>query len=65
METIFLHYDSKVTMSKTYYKLYNIKSRHISLRQKYDRQWINNNSANPFTKVLLRDLVSSTIKGMA
>jgi len=40
MSAIFLHCDSEVTMSRAYSKVYNGKSRHISLRHEYVRQLI-------------------------
>jgi hypothetical protein len=40
MSSIFSHYGSQATMSKTFSKIYNEKSRHISLRHEYIRQLI-------------------------
>jgi hypothetical protein len=37
---IFFYCDSQATMSKAYSKIYNGKSRHISLRHEYKRQLI-------------------------
>ena len=64
-------------MSKTHSKVYNGKSRHISLRHKFVRQLIvdriitivfvrsSKNLADPFTKGLSRDLVKSASSGMS
>jgi hypothetical protein len=64
--------DSQATMSKAYNKIYNRKSRHISLRHEYVRQLIedgviyivyvksSSNLADPFTKGLSQDLVRVT-----
>ncbi|GJR04813.1 zinc finger, CCHC-type containing protein, partial [Tanacetum coccineum] len=63
MPSISLHCDSQSTLSRTYNKMYNGKSRHISLRHAYIKELISNgiitieyirsckNLANPFTKV--------------
>uniref|UniRef100_A0A2N9H138 Reverse transcriptase Ty1/copia-type domain-containing protein n=1 Tax=Fagus sylvatica TaxID=28930 RepID=A0A2N9H138_FAGSY len=73
---ISLYCDSESTMSKAHSKVYNGKSRHISLRHEYVRQLIvdriitivfvrsSKNLADPFTKGLSRDLVKSTSSGM-
>jgi hypothetical protein len=76
MLAISLHCDSDATMSRAYSKVYNGKSRHISLRHEYVKQLIidgiitivyvqsSKNLADPFTKGLSRDLVKSTSSGM-
>ena len=76
MPTISLYYDSQATMSKAFSKMYNEKSRHISLRHEYVRQLIFdgiisiiyvkscNNLADPCTKALLRDVVEKTSAGL-
>ena len=63
-------------MSKAYSKIYNGKSRHISLRHEYVRQLVEDsvisivyvkssgNLADPFTKGLSRDMVRVTSIGM-
>ena len=76
MPTISIYCDNQATMSKAYSKIYNGKSRHISLRHEYVRQLIedsvisivyvksNSNLADPFTKSLSRDLIKVTSIGM-
>ena len=76
MPAISLYCDSESTMSKAHSKVYNGKSRHISLQHEYVRQLIvdgiitivfvrsSKNLANPFTKGLSKDLVKSTSSGM-
>ena len=76
MPAISLHCDSEATMSRAYSKIYNGKSRHISLRHEYVRQLIvegvvtiifvrsQNNMADPFTKGLSRDMIKNTSTGM-
>jgi len=76
ISTISLHCNSQVTMSKAFSKVYNGKTKHISLRHEYIRELISdrtiiivyvrsfNNLANPFTKCLSKDLVRSTIASM-
>ena len=76
MSAISIYYDSQSTMSKAYSKIYNGKSRHISLRHGYVRQLIEDgvisivyvkssgNLANPFIKGLSRDMVRVTFIGM-
>jgi hypothetical protein len=76
MPAISVYCDSQATMSKAYSKIYNGKSRHISLRHEYVRQLIedgvisivyvksSSNLADPFTKGLSRDLVRVTSIGM-
>ena len=76
MPAISLHYDSEATMSRAFNKVYNGKSRHISLRHDFVRQLIcdgivtiqyvktSNNLADPLTKGLTKDLVVKTSKGM-
>uniref|UniRef100_A0A2N9J2D4 Uncharacterized protein n=1 Tax=Fagus sylvatica TaxID=28930 RepID=A0A2N9J2D4_FAGSY len=68
MSAISIYCDSQATMSKAYNKIYNGKSRHISLRHEYVRQLIEDgvisivyvkssgNLADPFTKGLSRDM---------
>jgi hypothetical protein len=76
MPAISLYCDSESTMYKAHSKVYNGKSRHISLQHEYVRQLIvdgiitivfvrsSKNLADPFTKGLSRDLVKSTSSGM-
>jgi hypothetical protein len=76
MSAISIYCDSKATMSKAYSKIYNGKSRHISLRHEYVRQLVEDgvisivyvkssgNLADPFTKGLSRDMVRVTFIGM-
>ena len=76
MPAISLYCDSQVTMFRAFSKIYNGKSRHISLRHDYVRQLITDgvvtiiyirtckNLADPFTKGLSRDLIKSTAVGM-
>ena len=76
MPSISLHCDSQATMSRALNKIYNGKSRHISLRHEYVRQLITDglitityvrsckNIADSFTKALARDLVRSTVVEM-
>ena len=76
MPAVLLHCDSEATMSKAFSKIYNGNSRHIALRHEYIRQLIADgiitvvyvrskyNLANPLTKALSRDLISSTTKAM-
>jgi hypothetical protein len=76
MSAISIYCDSQATMSKAYSKIYNGKSRHISLRHEYVRQLIEDgvisivyvkssgNLADPFTKGLSRDMVRVTSIGM-
>jgi hypothetical protein len=76
MPAISLHCDSEATMSRAYSKVYNGKSRHISLRHEYVRQLIldgiitivyvrsSSNLADSFTKGLSRELVRVTSIGM-
>ena len=76
MPAISLHCDSEATMSRALNRIYNGKSRHISLRHEYVRQLLNdgivtvvyvrsfNNLADPFTKALSRDVVKATSLGM-
>uniref|UniRef100_A0A2N9HGJ4 Uncharacterized protein n=1 Tax=Fagus sylvatica TaxID=28930 RepID=A0A2N9HGJ4_FAGSY len=68
MSAISIYCDSQATLSKAYSKIYNGKSRHISLRHEYVRQLIEDgvisivyvkssgNLADPFTKGLSRDM---------
>ena len=72
MPSISLYCDSQLTMSKILSKIYNGKSRHISLRHEFIRQLICDgiitivyvrsckNLADPFIKGLSRDMVKST-----
>jgi hypothetical protein len=76
MLAISLHCDSEATMSRAYNKVYNRKSRHISLRREYVRQLIldgiitivyarsSSNLVDHFTKGLSRELVKVTSIGM-
>ncbi|GJW43256.1 putative reverse transcriptase domain-containing protein [Tanacetum coccineum] len=76
MSAIFLHCDSQSTLSRAYNKVYNGKSRHISLRHAYIKELISNgiitieyirsykNLAGPFTKGLPKDIVFGTTKEM-
>ncbi|KAH9672197.1 hypothetical protein KPL70_017637 [Citrus sinensis] len=76
MPSISLYCDSEATLSRAYNKVYNGKSRHISLRHEYVKQLIadgvinivyvrtNKNLADPLTKGLSRDLVKDTSYGM-
>ena len=76
MLTISLHCASEATMSRACSKIYNGKSRHISLRHEYVRQLIldgiitivyvrsSSNLADPFTKGLSQELVRVTSIGM-
>jgi hypothetical protein len=76
MSAISIYCDSQATMSKAYSKIYNGKSRHISLRHEYVRQLVEDgvisivyvkssgNLADPFTKGLSRDMVRVTSIGM-
>ena len=76
MPSISLYCDSEATLSRAYNKVYNGKSRHISLRHEYVKQLItdgviniiyvksSNNLADPLTKALSRALVVSTSSGM-
>ena len=73
---ISMYCDSEASLGRAYYKMYNGKSRHIGLRPNYIRQLIesgtisivyvrsNNNLANPFTKVVSRDMLGVTSIGM-
>ncbi|GJY60873.1 retrovirus-related pol polyprotein from transposon TNT 1-94 [Tanacetum coccineum] len=76
MPTISLHCDSQSTLSRAYNKVYNGKSRHISLRHAYIKELISNgiitieyirsckNLADPFTKGLPKDIVFGTTREM-
>ena len=76
MLAISIYCDSKATMCLAHNKMYNGKSRHISLRHTYVRELIksevltiiymrsNKNLANPLTKALPRDTLQLTSKGM-
>jgi hypothetical protein len=76
MPAISLRCDSEATLSRAYSKVYNGKSRHISLRHEYVKQLViydiitivyvrsSKNLADPFSKGLSRDLVKSTSSGM-
>ena len=76
VSTISIHCDSQATLARAYSRVYNGKSRHISLRHEYVRQLIQDgiisisfvrssgNLADPFTKPLTRDLVRITSKEM-
>ncbi|GJR58704.1 retrovirus-related pol polyprotein from transposon TNT 1-94 [Tanacetum coccineum] len=76
MPAISLHCDSQSTLSRAYNKVYNGKSRHISLRHAYIKELISNgiitieyirsckNLADPFTKGLPKDIVFGTTREM-
>jgi hypothetical protein len=76
ISSISLHCNSQVTMSKSFSKVYNEKTKHISLIHEYIMELISdriitivyvrscNNLANLFTKCLSKDLVRSTIASM-
>ncbi|GJU75517.1 zinc finger, CCHC-type containing protein [Tanacetum coccineum] len=76
MPAISLHYDSQSTLSRAYNKVYNGKSRHISLRHAHIKELISNgiitieyirsckNLADPFTKGLPKDIVFGTTREM-
>ena len=71
-----IHCHSQTTLARAYSKVFNRKSRHISLRHEYVRKLINDgiisltfvrssyNLADPFTKSLTRDLVKKFSRGM-
>jgi len=77
ISSISLHCNSQITMSKAFSKVYDGKTKHISLRHEYIRELISdmiitivyvrscNNLANPFTKCLSKDLVRSIIACMS
>ena len=72
---ILIYCDNQATFIRAYNKIYNGNSRHISLKHDYPRELIDQsiisisyvksceNLADPFTKPLGRDLVSSTNRG--
>ena len=72
MPAVSLHCDSQTTISRAFSKIYNGKSRHISLRHEYIRPLLfdgiitvfyvrsSKNLANPLTKGLSRDMIKST-----
>ena len=76
MTAISIFCDSESTMSRVYNKVYNGKSRHISLRHEFVRQLIEDgiititfvkskgNLADPLTKGLSRDKVKETTAKM-
>ncbi|GJW92554.1 hypothetical protein Tco_0170107 [Tanacetum coccineum] len=76
MPAISLHCDSQSTLSRAYNKVYNGKSRHVSLRHAYIKELISNgiitieyirsckNLADPFTKGLPKDIVFGTTREM-
>ena len=76
MPYISLYCDSATTLSRAYNKVYNGKSKYISLRHKYLKQLITNgiinfvyvrtnkNPVDSLTKGLSRDLVKETSSGM-
>jgi len=76
MSLLYIHYNSKSTLSKVYTHVHNGKSRHISLRHAYVHQLIKDeviivdfvqtseNLANPSPKGLARDLMLKTSRGM-
>ncbi len=71
-----MHYESEATLSRVLSKIYNGKSRHISLRHEYVRQFLSddivtivyirsyNNLADSFTKALSRDKVKAMSLGI-
>ena len=73
---ISVYCDSEATLGKAYNKMYNGKSRHISLRHDYIRQLIesgivsivyvrsNSNLPDSLTKAVSRDMVGGTSIGM-
>jgi hypothetical protein len=77
ISSISLHCNSQITMSKAFSKVYDGKTKHISLRHEYIRELISdmiitivyvrscNNLSNPFTKCLSKDLVRSIIASMS
>ena len=76
MPAISLHYDSQATMSKAFSKIFNGKSKHISLRHEYIRQLLSDgiitvvyvrsskNLVDPLIKGLSRDTIKSTTSVM-
>ncbi|GJV36868.1 retrovirus-related pol polyprotein from transposon TNT 1-94 [Tanacetum coccineum] len=76
MPAISLHCDSQSTLSRAYNKVYNGKSRHISLKHAYIKELISNgiitieyirsckNLADPFTKGLSKNIVFGTTREM-
>lgn len=76
MPAISVYCDSEATLSRAYNKIYNGKSRHISLRHAYVRELIvdgiitiiyvrsKENLADPLTKGLPRELVKTTSSAM-
>ena len=76
MPAMFLHCESEATMSRAYSKVYNDKSRHISLWHEYIWELISsrfmtivyvksgNNLGDPLTKEVSRDMVRKTSSGM-
>jgi len=74
MPPISLHCDSEATMFRAYSKIYNGKSRHISLRHEFARQLImdplfyvrpSNNLAYSSTKGLSREVERGTTARMS
>ncbi len=73
---IYIHCDSQATLASAYRHIYNGKSRHIGLRHSYVKDLIVNgvitidfvkttqNLVDPLTKVLVKDLVFKTSRGM-
>jgi len=76
MSPLFIHCDSKSTLSKAYRHVYNGKSRHIELRHAYDHQLIKDgviavdfvqaseNLTDPLIKGLAKDMVLKTSRRM-
>lgn len=76
MPPITIYCDSEATMSRALNKVYNGKSRHISLRHAFIKEMLANdvvsilfvrthkNLADPLTKPLSRELVNVTTFGM-
>ncbi|KAI5425951.1 hypothetical protein KIW84_031684 [Lathyrus oleraceus] len=73
---VLMHYDSQANLGRAYNEMYNRKSRHIGLRHSFVRKLIKDviislifirssyNLADPFTKLLARDLVKINSRGM-
>ena len=76
MPTVSLHCDSQATMSRSFSKIYNGKSRHIALRHEFIRQLLfdgiitvvyvrsSKNLVGPLIKGLSRDMIKSTTSAM-
>ena len=76
VSNVSIHCDSQATLARAYNEVYNVKSRHISLRYEYVRKLIKDviisltyvrssyNLADPFTKPLTRNLVKKSSRGL-